>query len=104
MFPIIYRGEVFNDCVDVGGKSQCKVSSGAWAECAAAGATPAPSAPPRAAGDAPVTVDGDACVFPLIYRGRVYQSDCIDVNGARMCKTASGSFKECAAGAGAPAG
>ena len=75
VFPSVYRGEVMNDCMDVGGKQQCKTAQGVWEECAAPGAAAVPAKP---AG--PVTVSGASCVFPLIYRGSVFQT-CIEVAG-----------------------
>ena len=99
VFPIVYRGQVYNECVEISGKSQCKDSRGVWSECGSPGGPPA--APGSSSPAGPVTVDGESCVFPLIYRGQVYQS-CFDVSGKQMCKIANGSFKECAADTGAP--
>ena len=173
--PQVYRGEVVSECIDIAGRSSCKVADGSWKPCAASGAAvrqagPAPAAP---TGDAPElddddddevksediqlilamlqqlsedtedlhakvdelqdaqeaemsaqavvspampmspgsdagqpapgaggrwTLGGEACQFPVIYRGEPV-SDCIDIAGKSSCKVADGSWKPCAASA-----
>ena len=111
------------ECIDVAGRSSCKVADGSWKPCAASGAAaPLPEAVPEPSpSEGPVTVDGEACILPTVsdetlrscgrrtatdwrprppprqvYRGEVV-SECIDIAGRSSCKTAAGSWKECAA-------
>ena len=119
----VYRGAVVTECIDVAGRSSCKVADGSWKPCAASGAAaPLPEAVPEpSSSEGPVTVDGEACILPTVsdetlrscgcrtatdwrppppprqvYRGEVV-SECIDIAGRSSCKTAAGSWKECAA-------
>lgn len=41
-----------------------------------------------------VTVTGEPCVFPTIYRGQTL-NDCTPVGGVDMCKTATGMWDDC---------
>ena len=34
VFPVIYRGEVYNDCIEINGKAMCRSKSAKWMTCA----------------------------------------------------------------------
>ena len=100
-----------------------KECAAVWSVANAGGtAAPAPDPEPEPSpSQGPVTVDGEACILPTVsdetlrscgrraatdwrprppprqvYRGEVV-SECIDIAGRSSCKTAAGSWKECAA-------
>ena len=94
VFPTVYRGQVLNECANLAGKSQCKTEKGLWQECAPPSA-PAPApAPAAGVGSTTKTVNGNECVFPLVYRGEVF-NECMDVGGVKKCKTTAGIFETC---------
>jgi len=34
IFPVAYRGAVYNDCIELGGEPKCRTSNGVWSKCA----------------------------------------------------------------------
>ena len=80
--PQVYRGEVVSECIDIAGRSSCKVADGSWKPCAASGAAapeagqapvpepaPEPVPEPAPSSESAVTVDGEACILPSVSDG-----------------------------------
>lgn len=56
--------------------------------------SPLPS-PSSASSVSRITVKGNQCVFPTVYRGESLM-DCMDISGKSRCKTAAGVWEDCA--------
>eukprot|EP01025_Chloroclados_australasicus_P006774 TRINITY_DN12166_c0_g1_i10.p1 TRINITY_DN12166_c0_g1~~TRINITY_DN12166_c0_g1_i10.p1 ORF type:complete len:1147 (-),score=140.57 TRINITY_DN12166_c0_g1_i10:5-3445(-) len=87
VFPFVYRGNILNECLEIGGKVQCKIEADDdWHECA----------PEVQMGVNRTTTDGLQCKFPSIYRG-VVMDDCTEIGGKVSCQVnEDDEWHECA--------
>eukprot|EP01025_Chloroclados_australasicus_P037521 TRINITY_DN38317_c0_g1_i1.p1 TRINITY_DN38317_c0_g1~~TRINITY_DN38317_c0_g1_i1.p1 ORF type:complete len:356 (+),score=20.19 TRINITY_DN38317_c0_g1_i1:136-1068(+) len=88
-FPFQYRGEMHDNCIEVGGKRWCKVSD-ELQECAQGNQTEQSQ---QESTQTVMTVNGDKCEFPFQYRGEIHDN-CVEIAGVMSCE-ANGEIQEC---------
>eukprot|EP01025_Chloroclados_australasicus_P040868 TRINITY_DN4297_c0_g3_i1.p1 TRINITY_DN4297_c0_g3~~TRINITY_DN4297_c0_g3_i1.p1 ORF type:complete len:705 (+),score=121.89 TRINITY_DN4297_c0_g3_i1:219-2333(+) len=102
VLPFVYRGEVWEDCFIVEGKSMCVVENVGLQECAPLEQQQQQQQQQQqiridqkysSESKVRMTMTGEACEFPFEFGGQLYE-DCVDVVGNEMC-VVRGLLQEC---------
>ncbi|GMH38691.1 hypothetical protein BSKO_06575 [Bryopsis sp. KO-2023] len=99
LFPTLHRGKWITECVPLSNTQECPVAAGVWQECDFFASEHDDDFQITDIGKEDdsfefVTVDGEACVFPAFYSGRIHR-ECISIHGEPKCPTQDGIWKDC---------
>lgn len=109
--PIVYEGEIYDDCFDINGVASCKAVTGEFKACNQKGTSS--TVPPPQNGTLFVanrtTMSGDACLFPAVYNGYMW-FDCASYQSpgsvfqaeTSICPTSNGTWDLCLAAPSTP--
>eukprot|EP01023_Acetabularia_acetabulum_P006778 TRINITY_DN12856_c0_g1_i5.p1 TRINITY_DN12856_c0_g1~~TRINITY_DN12856_c0_g1_i5.p1 ORF type:complete len:694 (-),score=88.89 TRINITY_DN12856_c0_g1_i5:104-2047(-) len=89
IIPFLFRGQVWEDCFIVEGKSMCVAENLGLQECA----PPVENQKQSVQQSFRMAMNGEVCEFPFEFNGQTYH-DCVDVVGSKMC-VANGMLQEC---------
>lgn len=108
--PVVYDGEIYDDCFDINGVPSCKAVTGEWKACNQKQSSFAgvPQNGTLFVANR-TTMSGDACLFPAVYNGYLW-FDCASYQSpgsvfqaeTSICPTSNGTWDLCQAALGTP--